>query len=311
MSGLNGKEIADHAALSEYTTFKLGGTCRALITCSTEEAFVKTMREIHKRHERHVVLGGGSNSVFLDDGVDATAVRYYNKEADIELYGNYLVVPASCPLDKLAECAAQNGKSGMEFANGIPGTVGGAIAGNAGAFGRQIADVINSVRIFTQQCTVREIPVDKMKFEYRSSRIQKSKEVVLSCFLSLQEGNAEDLLKERKRILALRKEKHPDWRVTPCAGSVFKNLEQPDKSNKKTAAGYLLDQVGAKKMRVGGARVFEKHANIIIKDKDDCTSKDVMDLTEMMMKAVKEKFDIALVPEIQFHNRYGLQYIFE
>lgn len=311
MSSVDGKEIVDHAALSDYTTFKLGGTCRTLITCSTEEAFVKTMREIHKRHERHVVLGGGSNSIFLDDGVDATAIRYYNDDANIELYGNYLVVPASCPLDKLAEVAAKNGKSGLEFAHGIPGTVGGAIAGNAGAFGRQIADVINSVRIFTSQCTVREIPVDKMKFEYRSSRIKKSKEVVLSTFLSLQEGNAEELLEERERILALRKEKHPDWRITPCAGSVFKNLEQPNKKDRKKAAGYLLDQVGAKDMRVGGARVFEKHANIIIKDQEDCTTKDVMDLTEMMMNAVKEKFDIALVPEVQFHNRFGLQYIFE
>jgi UDP-N-acetylmuramate dehydrogenase len=308
MTANEDKVFYDHAPLSDFTTFQLGGKCRALLQCSSEEALLGVMREIQKRRERHVVLGGGSNAIFLDKGIEATIVRYYDENTEIKQYGNYLVVPASCPLDKLALFAAENGLSGLEFANGIPGTLGGAIAGNAGAFGRSISDVINSVRIFTQQCTVREVTTDQMKFGYRKSRLRSKREVALSAFLALQEGNRDELLAERERILKLRREKHPDWHQTPCAGSIFKNIEDPNSTDeKKVAAGYLLDQVGAKDMKEGGAQVFEKHANIIIKASDDCTSEDVTNLALRMHDAVKEKFGISLVPEVQFYDNTGGQ----
>ncbi len=299
------KQFIDHAKLSEYTTFQLGGKCRALIQCSTEEVFLSVMREIHKRRERHVVLGGGSNSVFLDQGLEATVIRYYNESCEIKQYGNYLVVPACCPTDTLALFAAEKGLAGLEFANGIPGTVGGAISGNSGAFGCQIADVINSVRIFTQQCTIREVQNADMKFDYRFSRLQGSREVALSAFLALKEGDSKKLLAERKRILALRREKHPDWHTLPCAGSVFKNISAPTPSDKKQAAGYLLEQAGAKKMKVGGAEVFPKHANMIVKATPECTAEDVFALTCQMFEAVKKKFSIELVPEVRFYDSTG------
>lgn len=299
------KQFIDHAKLSEYTTFQLGGKCRALIQCSTEEVFLSVMREIHKRRERHVVLGGGSNSVFLDQGLEATVIRYCNEDSEIKQYGSYLVVPACCLMDSLALFAAENGLSGLEFANGIPGTVGGAISGNAGAFGRQIADVINSVRIFTQQCTIREVQHADMKFDYRSSRLQNSREVALSAFLSLKEGDKTQLLEERARILELRREKHPDWRKTPCAGSIFKNLEGPVPTEKKQAAGYLLEQAGVKKMKVGGAEIFPKHANMIVKSTPECTSEDVFALATQMHNAVKEKFNVELIPEVRFYDATG------
>ncbi len=299
------KQFIDHAKLSEYTTFQLGGKCRALIQCSTEEVFLSVMREIHKRRERHVVLGGGSNSVFLDQGLEATVIRYYNEETEIKQYGTYLVVPASCPMDSLALFAAENGLAGLEFANGIPGTLGGAISGNAGAFGCQIADIINSVRIFTQQCTIREVQSAEMKFDYRFSRLQNSREVALSAFLALAEGDRTKLLEERARILELRRDKHPDWRTTPTAGSLFKNIEGPVPSEKKLAAGYLLEQAGAKKMKVGGAEIFPKHANMIIKANPKCTTEDVFALAVKMHSAVKEKFNISLTPEVRFYDTTG------
>lgn len=299
------KQFIDHAKLSEYTTFQLGGKCRALIQCSTEEVFLSVMREIHKRRERHVVLGGGSNSIFLDQGLEATVIRYYNETCEIKQYGNYLVVPACCLLDSLALFAAEKGLAGLEFANGIPGTVGGAISGNSGAFGRQIADVISSVRIFTQQCTIREVQTADMKFDYRFSRLQSSREVALSAFISLQEGDRKKLLEERERILELRRDKHPDWHTTPCAGSIFKNLAGPSPSDKKQAAGFLLEQVGAKKMSVGGAGVFPKHANMIIKTNTECTTEDVFTLTGQLYEAVKKKFNIELIPEVRFYDATG------
>ena len=308
-ASLPDKEFRDHAILSEYTTFQLGGKCRALILCRTEQVFLSVMREIHKRRERHVVLGGGSNIIFPQKGVDATVIQYLNNDSEIKQYGSYLVVPASYPLDDVSRFAAEQGLGGLEFATGIPGTIGGAVCGNAGAFGHQISDIINSVRVFTQQCTVRESQRDEMKFGYRSSRIQNNREVILSTFLSLTETDSAPLLAERERILALRRECHPDWHTTPCSGCVFRNVEQEDGT--RISAGKLLDEAGAKSMRVGGAAIFEKHANIIVKADESCTSDDVYQLALQMQQAVKEKHNIELVPEIRFVDHIGQPLLLE
>jgi UDP-N-acetylmuramate dehydrogenase len=145
----------------------------------------------------------------------------------------------------------------------------------------------------------RVAPGAALGFAYRASALQGRGEVVLSVRLKLAAGDRAALAAERDRILALRREKHPDWRTIPSAGSFFKNLEPTSAAGRRQAAGWFLEQAGAKAMRVGGARVFEKHANIIIKDDPACTAEDVYRLSRMMADAVERQFGFRLAREVQ------------
>jgi UDP-N-acetylmuramate dehydrogenase len=189
--------------------------------------------------------------------------------------------------------------AGLNFSSGIPGTVGGAISGNAGAFGRQVSDVLKSVTIIDKEGEEKILNPQQCLFSYRYSRFRDSAEIILSARFQLQPGSSKALLNEREEILAMRKEKHPDYHALPCAGSFFKNLEPSESGEKRQAAGWFLDQAGAKRMSVGGAAVFDQHANIIIKKTDRCTASDVYALSQKMQKAVMEKFGIELEPEVR------------
>lgn len=291
--------VVRNAMLRDYTTFKLGGACPALINCPDAKALAETAELLHGRSVKFIVVGQGSNLLVADAGMDSVVLRYCAEDApDIEFEGCRVRVSGNTLLDDLARLAIGHGVGDLSFCSGIPGTVGGAIAGNAGAFGRQIGDVVESVQLLDGTGQKHEVAGGELGFEYRSSVLKQTGAVVLDATLKVEPSNIQILEKERERIMELRRTKHPDWRATPCAGSVFRNIEPTSAAERRQATGWFLEEAGAKDFRVGGAHLFEKHANIIIAD-PGTSARDVFDLTEKMIAAVREKFGFKLEREIK------------
>jgi UDP-N-acetylmuramate dehydrogenase len=285
------------AQLRDFTTFKLGGGCPALIQCPNAPVLCETAAMLAEREIEFIVIGQGSNLLVSDAGIGTVVLRYCTEQHDIEVDGYRIRVSGNTILDDLAKVAIEHGVGDVSFCSGIPGTVGGAIVGNAGAFGQQIGDVIESVRLMNRTGAIECASADELAFEYRSSILKKTGAVVLDAVLKLKPCDRETMQKERERIMELRRMKHPDWTATPCAGSVFRNVEPTSAAERRQAAGWFLEQAGAMDLRVGGARLYEKHANIIIAE-PAATASDVFRLSEQMVAAVRDKFGFELVREI-------------
>jgi UDP-N-acetylmuramate dehydrogenase len=291
--------VVNDALLSQYTTFGLGGRCPALLDCPDAEALCAAVQRLVEAGIDFEVIGQGSNLLVSDAGIESVVLRYCAEEHPVvSVDGCCVRVSGNTLLNDLACTAIEHGVGDLSFCCGIPGTVGGAIAGNAGAFGRQIGDVVESVRLMDKSGTIREVAREELEFAYRSSALKLSGAVVLEALLRVERCDIEAMRSERDEIVALRRSKHPDWRETPCAGSVFRNIEPTSAAGRRQAAGWFLEQAGAKAFRVGGAHLFDKHANIIVAD-PDATAADVYRLSEMMIAAVREKFGFELTREIK------------
>jgi UDP-N-acetylmuramate dehydrogenase len=286
------------ALLSNFTTFQLGGPCRALFECADPAALSEVVRMLSAQHEPFMVMGQGSNLLISDEGLDLNVVRYFSEEAQVSLLGNRMVISGSSKVDDLARVAIEAGLGDVTFCSGIPGTVGGAIAGNAGAFGQQIGDVLASVELLALDGSVRSVSAAELDFSYRHSLLKETGEMVLRAFFELQPASTHDMTAQREEIMQFRRDRHPDWKAEPCAGSFFRNIEPSSKAERRQAAGYFLEQAGADKMTVGGAYVFAKHANMLIAG-SGATAAEVFALSEQMRAAVKSQFGIELIREVR------------
>lgn len=285
--------------LSHFTTFRLGGPCRELIAVADAAAAMDVVRTWNAAGKPWRVMGGGSNLLVADSGIPESVLRIAAETPDCRLDATGLLeVSAASALDAVAAFAAECGQGGLGFASGIPGTVGGGLCGNAGAFGRQLGDMLDRVEILTPAGELRQLPRAALEFGYRSSALPRMGAVVVRAWFRTEAGDRAALRAEREEIRALRREKHPDWRVEPTAGSFFKNLPPANPGEPRRAAGRFLEQAGAKTMREGGAYVFAKHANIVIAG-PGATARDVVALTTRMAAAVRERFGIALEPEVR------------
>ncbi len=299
--------VVHGAKLRDYTTFQLGGACPALITCPDAESLADTAKLLHTASVEFLIIGQGSNLLVSDEGMDRVVLRYCAEDApDVQFEGCRVRVSGNTLLDDLARLAIGHGVGDISFCCGIPGTVGGAIAGNAGAFGKQIGDVLESVELLDAGGRRREVVAEELEFEYRSSVLKTTGDVVLSAMLKLKPEEIKTMESERERIMGLRRSKHPDWRSMPCAGSVFRNIEPTSAAERRQAAGWFLEEAGARTFSVGGAHLFEKHANIIIAD-SGATARDVFELTEKMIAAVQEKFGFKLEREIKLLGDFRLR----
>jgi UDP-N-acetylmuramate dehydrogenase len=291
------------APLQSCTTFQLGGPCRCLVACRSPEQLRAAVGTLAAAGQAFILLGGGSNVLISDEGVDAILVRYADDATGPRRDGAGVEAGGAVALDALARYTMQEGWEGLMCCTGIPGTVGGAIAGNAGAWGRQIGDVVDQVELIDRRGVRRTVGPEGLGFAYRRSQLQQGSEIVVSARFRLAAGDAAALAEERERILGERAARHPDLCVDPCIGSIFKNLEPTSAAGRRQAAGWFLEQAGAKSMRVGGAVVFERHANIIVK-RAGCTAQDVFDLAGRMAAAVKARFGIELVREVRYLGRF-------
>lgn len=298
-SKVSGIDIRFDVSLHEVTTFKLGGPCACLITCAKPEDVREVIRDLADKKTDYVFMGGGSNILVSDRGYDGVVVRYVSEAPSVRLCDRTVEVTGSTLLDDLVRLTIDRGLDGLVCCTGIPGTVGGAIVGNAGAWGKQIGDALTSVKLMDRIGRIREEGPDALRFAYRRSALQQSDDIVLSAQFALVPGKRDLLMAEREKVLALRAQKHPALSREPCIGSFFRNIESTSAAERRRAAGWFLEQAGAKTLRVGGAYVFHKHANIIIKGAG-CTAQDVYDLSRMMRETVCEKFGLELIREVRF-----------
>jgi len=285
--------------LKKFTTFRLGGPCRQLVVASDATRIVEVLRDWNASGTPWRVMGGGSNLLVADEGIPEAVLRVTTDESELMPVEDGICVGAGMPLDACSQLAADKGLRGLGFASGIPGTVGGGVCGNAGAFGAALGDVIQGIEWVSPQGEIHMLPREALEFGYRSSSLQESGGVITRVWFCLGKGDAQQLCSARDNILAVRREKHPDWRVLPTAGSFFKNLPPAVEGGHRQSAGAVLEKAGAKEMYEGGARVFEKHANIVIAQ-EGATARDVAKLTSRMAAAVREQFSIELTPEVRF-----------
>ena len=295
--------IIENVLLSNFTTFRLGGPCPVLFDCQTPAQLETIIQKLIAQKENFVLIGGGSNLVVSDQGLPVTVIRYLSPRPLIERQGSDLIISGSTLLEDAVIFALENSWEGLNYASGIPGTIGGAIVGNAGAFGKQVGDYLKSVCLLTKSGIKKEVPAAQLGFSYRHSNLKETGDIVVWARFGLTVGDQKKMQNERSEILKVRHEKHPDLETHPCAGSFFRNIEPTSKAQRRQAAGFFLERAGVKSLRVGGARIFEKHANIIVKS-DGCTAQDVYELHLLMAKAVKEKFGIDLVREVRFVGKF-------
>jgi UDP-N-acetylmuramate dehydrogenase len=242
--------------------------------------------------------------VISDHGLDTTVIRYVSPTPLIERNGNNITVSASTVLDDLALFCVDEGLTGLNYTTGIPGTVGGAVVGNAGAWGKQVGDVLKSAVILDNQGKIKTVGPDYFAFSYRHSHLKESNEIIVSVTFMGMPGDPIILAQERAEILKKRAEKHPDLSTQPCAGSFFRNIEPTSKAERRQASGWFLEEAGGKDLKVGGAYIFDKHANIIIKG-PHATAQNVHDLHLKMIAVVKEKFALQLIREVRFVGKFN------
>lgn len=295
--------VSENTPLRDYTTFRLGGPCPILIEGATAEQLPALIQLLNKAEQPFLVIGQGANLIISDKGIAQAVIRFCSDKPTIKASGNRITASGDTLLDDLAVFTIENETGDLSYCSGIPGTVGGGITGNAGAFGRQMGDHLISVELLGLNGKVRTVFHDELEFSYRHSKLKETGEIILSATFELPKVGKSAMQIERDRIMQFRKDHHPDWHQTPCAGSVFRNIEPTSAVERRQAAGFFLQESGAHLFRVGGARLYEKHANIIVADLG-CTAQNVWELSEKMIRAVKDKFGIELIREVRFLGEF-------
>jgi UDP-N-acetylmuramate dehydrogenase len=290
--------------LAGHTTFGLGGECADWARATTAAEVRERILAWNAAGQAWRAMGGGSNLLVADEGVAEAVLCVVAEAPECAAAGDCVEASAATALDDLARWAAEEGRGGLGFASGIPGTVGGGICGNAGAFGAALGDVLERVEVVTRAGSVETWERGALRFGYRFCSLRSTGAVAMRAWFRSARADRAALAAEREGILAMRREKHPDWRAHPTAGSFFKNLPPAQEGGRRIAAGQVLEEVGAKDMRVGGAYVYEKHANIVVAG-PGATAQDVGELASRMAAAVRGRTGILLEPEVQFWGDFG------
>jgi UDP-N-acetylmuramate dehydrogenase len=307
-------EIRKNVSLKNYSTFKIGGKAKYFTIVKTTKEILKAILWAKENKIPFFILGGGSNVLFPDEGFNGLVIKMQNAKCKMQNENSKfkIICGAGLPLMKLVLKCVKIGATGLENLAGIPGTLGGAIWGNAGAFGREIGDLVKEVKVLNVESSKLEIKRLKnkdCKFSYRDSIFKRKKNwIILEATLKLKKGNKKEIERKIKEILKLRKEKQP--LEFPSAGSVFKNVpvkDLPKKIKEKfkdkikngfLPAGLLIDVAGLKGYRIGGAKISEKHANFIV-NLGKAKAKDVLELIRLIKRKIKRKFGVELKEEIQ------------
>lgn len=274
--------------LRNHTTFRVGGKADAFLSVNNEEELKKAIQLCAEKNVPYFILGNGSNLLVSDEGFRGLVIAIGDGMADIMVEGTKITAQAGALLSTVAQTAAKHFLTGMEFASGIPGSIGGAIVMNAGAYDGEMKMVVESVTLLSEDGEVRTFSCDEMEFGYRTSRIKREKGIVLSVTLSLIEGDMEAIQNKMKDFAARRRDKQP--LEYPSAGSTFKRPEG-------MFAGKLIMDAGLRGYSVGGAQVSEKHCGFVI-NKGGATATDVYTLIGDVQKKVKEEFGVMLEREV-------------
>lgn len=284
----------DHILMEEpmerHTTFRVGGPAACFITVDTREQLAKVFSYLQKTGWDFFIVGNGSNLLVSDKGYRGVIVRLGEDFKQIRVNQDGLIAGAGVILAAAAQAAQQEGLTGLEFAAGIPGTLGGAVRMNAGAYGGEMAQIVESVEVMGMDGEILQLDRETMEFGYRTSAIKNRPYVVLSAEMKLKRGDREDIARLMQELAGKRREKQP--LEYPSAGSTFKRPEG-------YFAGKLIMDAGLRGKSCGGAQISEKHCGFII-NKGNATAADVAKLIRETVETVQDKFGVTLEPEVIF-----------
>ncbi|MCI8946715.1 MAG: UDP-N-acetylmuramate dehydrogenase [Lachnospiraceae bacterium] len=285
---LPAEDIKIREPLDRYTSFRTGGEADCMLLVNDAEQLGKLLKYMSITGNDYFLLGNGTNLLVSDRGYDGTVIKFGPGMSRIHVDGERVYVQAGALLSQTAKRAMEEGLSGLEFASGIPGSIGGGLVMNAGAYGGEMSQIVESVTVMNESGEIMELDCDTMEFGYRTSVIKNRAFVVLEAALHLQRGDKADIQAKMEEFAARRKEKQP--LEYPSAGSIFKRPEG-------YFAGKLIMDSGMRGYRVGGAQVSEKHCGFII-NTGNATSEDIAELMAEVQDRVKERFRVSLEPEI-------------
>ncbi|MBU0741910.1 UDP-N-acetylmuramate dehydrogenase [bacterium] len=298
----HGDRMGLDVPLSRMTTLRIGGPALAICRLHTPEDARRFLENARERDIPVVFLGGGSNVLADDAGFQGLVMHVAT--TDLVIRGDTVRAGAGLGFDALVTASLEAGLAGLEFASGIPGTLGGALVGNAGCYGHEISEFLVEATILRADGRVETVGPEDFAFAYRHTAYKDRSDLVLDAVLRLRRGDTAAAGETRLGIIAERRRKHPV--DLPCAGSYFRNLPPDSPGGRRRAAGSLLDQIGAREMREGDAAVFARHANIIV-NLGEAASRDVLTLAERMRAAVAERFGVRLREEVRHLTRFGWQ----
>ncbi|MFK2826217.1 UDP-N-acetylmuramate dehydrogenase [Bacillus sp. B190/17] len=274
--------------LKDHTLVKIGGKADFLVIPETYDAVAEVIRLKEKHHLPFILLGNGSNVIVRDGGIRGIVLQF-KRLADLRIEGNQLIAQGGANIKDASRLAYEHCLAGLEFACGIPGSIGGAMVMNAGAYGGEVKDVIDHVKVVTQQGELRTLTKDELELGYRTSIIGKNKDIVLEAVFALQTGDQASIREKMDDFTFQRESKQP--LEYPSVGSVFKRPPG-------YFAGKLIQDSGLQGKGVGGAEVSTKHAGFII-NKNNATAADYIATIDMVRKKVKETFGVDLELEVK------------
>jgi UDP-N-acetylmuramate dehydrogenase len=290
-------------SLKDLTTFKIGGKADLFFVAETKEAMQEAVKYAQAQKLPVLLIGGGSNLVISDQGVEGLVILNSIKNlSKVDLEECTIELSTGFELAELVKLAQNHSLSGAEPFAGIPGTLGGGICGNAGAYGKSLSNILVEAEILTAEGELKKVTPEFFEFDYRFSKLKVSNNYVLSAKFQLAKGDKSEIDAQIEDILAQRHSKHPH-KTLGCAGSYFKNLPPAEGETRRRAAGQVLEKVGAKNMSVGGASIFEKHANFIV-NKGQAKASDVKELAKLLIAKVKEEYGVELEEEVRYVGRW-------
>ncbi len=294
-----GDTLQENIPLAAFTSIKIGGSAEFLVEAHTTDQLLKAFYVARELQLPFYFLAGCSNVLIDDHGLKGLVL--INKTSQIQWndQARTVTVESGYNLDRFVEDVSKRGWADLTFAAGIPGSLGGALMGGAGAFGHLLCEYLLQARVLRRDGGVQTMTVYDLGIEYRTSKARERGDILLDAVMGpFREGDCEPLLAEIRRIKAEREQKHPSIEY-PSAGSFFKNLPPQEPGGRRIPAGKYLDEAGCKGMRVGDAGVYPMHANIIV-NYGQATAREVNELANQMAQQVKDKFGIELEREVQY-----------
>ncbi|OUB16904.1 UDP-N-acetylenolpyruvoylglucosamine reductase [Bacillus thuringiensis serovar yunnanensis] len=280
--------------LARYTTMKIGGPADILIVPKHVAGIEKTLQLVKQYKTKWTVIGRGSNLLVSDQGIEGIVIRLGEGLDHLEVEKHKVRVGSGYPLIKLSTLLSRQGLAGLEFASGIPGSVGGAVYMNAGAHKSDISSVLSKALILFEDGTIDWLTNKELEFSYRASVLQtKRPGIVLEAVFQLQAGKREEIVRSMQNNKDYRRETQP-WNH-PCAGSVFRNPIPH-------FAGDLVEKAGLRGYRIGGAQISEMHGNFIV-NTGGASAQDVLSLIELIKHTIKDKFDVDMHTEVEIIGR--------
>ncbi|WP_202076989.1 UDP-N-acetylmuramate dehydrogenase [Caldalkalibacillus salinus] len=276
--------------LANHTTWKIGGPADLLVQPNDKEGLITCMRIVQEHQMPYRVIGKGSNLLVRDGGIRGVVIKMGEGLDHLRIEGDRVTVDAGYSFIKLATIVARHGLTGLEFAGGIPGTVGGAVYMNAGAHGSDVSRILHSAEVIFDDGQLETLSNEALHFSYRTSLLQEERKgVCLQATFQLKEGHTQTIKDELSKHKEYRRETQPLQQ--PCCGSVFRNP-------KPYSAGQLIEEAGLKGVQVGGAQVSLMHANFIV-NLGNATAKDVLTLIDHIQTIIKKKYGVDMHPEVQ------------